>query len=74
MGGGGGAAGKIFATMLLYLFIFIILFITSSLFPIKIIPILQWTLSNIQQNIEQLQTPTVGATINKKSTTTEPPP
>ena len=25
-------------------------------------------------NIEQLQTPTMGATINKKSTTTEPPP
>ena len=30
--------------------------------------------SNIQQNIEQLQTPTIGVTINKKSTTTEPPP
>ena len=27
-----------------------------------------------QQNIEQLQTPTMGVTINKKSTTTEPPP
>ena len=25
-------------------------------------------------NIEQLQTPTMGVTINKKSTTTEPPP
>ena len=31
-------------------------------------------ISNIQQNIEQLQTPTMGVTINKKSTTTEPPP
>ena len=28
----------------------------------------------VQQNIEQSQTPTMGATINKKSTTTEPPP
>ena len=27
-----------------------------------------------KQNIEQLQTPTMGVTINKKSTTTEPPP
>ena len=47
---------------------------TSSLFPIKMIAILEWTLSNVQQNIEQLQTPTMGVTINKKSTTTEPPP
>ena len=30
--------------------------------------------SNVQQNIEQLQTLTMGVTINKKSTTTEPPP
>ena len=30
--------------------------------------------SNVQQNIQQLQTPTMGVTINKKSTTTEPPP
>ena len=28
----------------------------------------------MQQNIEQLQTHTMGVTINKKSTTTEPPP
>ena len=35
--------------------------------------ILEWTQSNVQQNIEQLQTPTMGVTINKKSTTTEPP-
>ena len=34
----------------------------SSLFPIKMIA------------IEQLQTPTMGVTINKKSTTTETPP
>ena len=40
----------------------------------KIIAILEWTQSNVQQNIEQLQTPTVRVTINKKSTTTEPPP
>ena len=31
-------------------------------------------LSNVQQNIEQLQTPPMGVTINKQSTTTEPPP
>ena len=47
---------------------------TSSLFPIKMIAILERTQSNVQQNIEQLQTPTMGVTINKKSTTTEPPP
>ena len=47
---------------------------TSPLFPIKMIAILEWTKSNVQQNIEQLQTPTMGVTINKKSTTTEPPP
>ena len=27
---------------------------------------LEWTLSNVQQNTEQLQTPTMGVTINKK--------
>ena len=27
---------------------------TSSLFPIKMIAILEWTYSNVQQNIEQL--------------------
>ena len=32
------------------------------------------TQSNVQQTIEQLQTPTMGVTINKKTTTTEPPP
>ena len=37
------------------------------------IAILERTQSNVQQNIEQLQTPTKGVTINKKSTTTEPP-
>ena len=30
--------------------------------------------SNGQQNIEHLQTPTMGVTINKRSATTEPPP
>ena len=29
---------------------------------------------SVQQNIEQLQTPTMGETINKKLTTTEPSP
>ena len=33
---------------------------------------LEGTLSNVQQHIEQLQTPTMGVTINNKSTTTEP--
>ena len=47
---------------------------TSSLFPIKIIAKLEWTQSNAQQNIEQLQNPTMGVTINNESTTTEPPP
>ena len=47
---------------------------TSSLFPIKMIAKLELTQSNVQQNIEQLQTLTKGVTINKKSTTTEPPP
>ena len=35
---------------------------------------LEWTQSNAQQNIKQLQNPTIGLTINNKSTTTEPPP
>ena len=35
---------------------------------------LEWTQSNAQQSIKQLQTPTMGVTIDKKSTTTEPPP
>ena len=32
------------------------------------------TWSNVQQNIEQLQTPTMGVTINNKTTTSQPPP
>ena len=32
---------------------------------------LEWTQSNAQQNIEQLQTPTMGVTINNKSTTNQ---
>ena len=44
---------------------------TSSLLPIEIIAKLEWTQSNTQQNIEQLQNPTMGATINNKSSTTE---
>ena len=48
---------------------------TSSLFPIKVIAKLEWTQSNAQQNIEQLQKPTMRVTINNESTTTiEPPP
>ena len=31
-------------------------------------------MSNLQQNIELLQTPAMGVTINNKLTTTEPPP
>ena len=37
------------------------------------IAILERTQRNVQQNIEQLQTPTMGVTKNKKSTTTQPP-
>ena len=46
----------------------------SSLFPIIMIAKLEWTQSNAQQNIEQLQNPTMGETINNESTTTEPLP
>ena len=36
---------------------------------------LEWTQSNVQQNIEQIQTPEMEVTIIKMSTTTtEPPP
>ena len=35
---------------------------------------LERTHSNVQQNMEQAQNPTMGATINNESTTTEPPP
>ena len=47
---------------------------TSSLFPIKIIAKLDLTQINAQQNIEQLQNPTMGLTTNNELTTTEPPP
>ena len=43
----------------------------SKLFPIKMIAKLEWTSSNVQQNIKQLQNPTLGETINKKSATTD---
>ena len=33
---------------------------------------LEWIQSSAQQNIEQLQNPTMGETINNESTTTEP--
>ena len=36
----------------------------SYLFPIEMIAKLEWTQSNAQQNIEQLQNPTMGVTIN----------
>ena len=35
---------------------------------------LERTHSNVQQNMEQTQNTTIGATINNESTTTEPPP
>ena len=35
---------------------------------------LEWTQRNEQQNIEQLQNPIMGVTINNESTTKEPPP
>ena len=35
---------------------------------------LEWTQSNAQQNIEHLQNPTMGVTINNESSTTETPP
>ena len=35
---------------------------------------LEWTQYNAQQNIEQLLNPSIRATINNESTTTEPPP
>ena len=38
------------------------------------IAILEWTQSNVQQNMEQLQTLKMRVKINKKSPTTEPPP
>ena len=43
---------------------------TSSFFPIKMIAKLEWIQSNAQQNVEQLQNPTMGVTINNESTTT----
>ena len=48
--------------------------LSLSLFlvPIKMIAILEWPQINAQQNKEELQTPTMGVTINKKSITTEP--
>ena len=47
---------------------------TCSVFPIEMIAKLEWTQSNAQQNIEQLQNPSMGVTNKSKSTTTEPPP
>ena len=44
---------------------------TSSLFPIKMIATLERTQSNVQQNMEETQNPTVTATINNESTATE---
>ena len=38
---------------------------TSSLFPIKMIAILKWKESNVQQSIDQLQTPSMRVIINK---------
>ena len=44
---------------------------TSSLFPIKMIAMLEWTQSNTPKH-RTLQTATMGVTINKKSTAIEP--
>ena len=41
---------------------------------IKMIAKLEYTQTNTQPNIEQLQTPTIGVTINNESTITETPP
>ena len=43
----------------------------NQLSPIEIIAKLEWTQSNAQQNIEKLQNPTMGVTINNEWTTTE---
>ena len=40
----------------------------SSLFPIKMIAKLERIHSNVQQNMEQIQKPTMGATINNNRT------
>ena len=45
-----------------------------SHFPIEMIAKLGWTQRNAQQNIEQIQNPIMGATIDNESTATEPPP
>ena len=37
---------------------------TSSLFAINMITKLEWTQSNVQQNMEQLQKPTMGVSTN----------
>ena len=47
---------------------------TSSLFSIQMIAKLEWTQRNAQQNVKQLKNPTMGVTINNKSTTTQPRP
>ena len=47
---------------------------TSSLFSIKMNAKLKRTHSNVQHNMEQTKSPTMGAKINNESTATEPPP
>ena len=47
---------------------------TSCLFPINMIAKLERTHINVQQNMEQTQNPTMGATINNELTTTYLPP
>ena len=44
---------------------------TCSLFPIEMIAKLEWTQSNAQQNIEQLQKTTMGVTNNNRTTALE---
>ena len=45
--------------------------VTSSIFPIEMIAKLECSSNNTQENIEQLQNPTMGVTINNESTTTK---
>ena len=40
---------------------------TSSVLSIEMIAKLEWTQSNVQQNVEQLQNSTMGVTINNES-------
>ena len=51
--------------------VLILLYTTSSLVPIELITKLEWTQSNAQRNVEQLQNPRKGVTFKNDLTTTE---